>query len=147
VIALPWRDEEMVVAVAPGHPFAQLESISAEALDGEMFVGFDEDLPISREVQRYLREHKVEVDTVLHFDNLQMMKEAVAHGAGISVMPERVMQEDLRHGRLVAVRLRPATLFRPVRIIHRRKKVFTEAATGLLALLQGTDQPAMATPK
>jgi LysR family transcriptional regulator, transcriptional activator of the cysJI operon len=147
VIALPWRDEEMVVAVAPDHRLATRDSVLAEELDGEMFVGFDEDLPISREVERYLRDHKVEVDVVVHFDNLQTMKEAVAHGAGISIMPERVMQDDLKQGRLVAVPLRPATLFRPVRIIHRRRKVFTEAASGLLALLQGTDRPLMATGK
>ena len=139
VIALPWRDEEMVVAVAPDHPLARYESIPAESLNGESFVGFDEDLPISREVDRYLRDHKVEVNMVLHFDNLQMMKEAVAHGAGVSIMPERVMQDDLRQRRLVAVRLQPADLFRPVRIIHRRRKVFTEAASGLLTLLRETD--------
>lgn len=135
VVALPWRDEEMVVAVAPDHRLAKQTTIAAEALNGEPFVGFDEDLPISREVDRYLRDHKVEVDLVLHFDNLQMMKEAVAHGAGISIMPVRVMQEDLRQRRLVAVRLQPANLFRPVRIIHRRRKVFTEVAKGLLAIL------------
>lgn len=139
VIALPWRDEEMVVAVAPNHPLANRGSIPAGALEGEAFVGFDEDLPISREVDRYLREHKVDVDVVLHFDNLQMMKEAVAHGAGVSIMPERVMQEDLRQRRLAAVRLEPANLFRPVRIIHRRRKVFTEVASGLLALLREAD--------
>ncbi len=139
VIALPWRDEEMVVAVAPDHRLAERESVPAEELSGEAFVGFDEDLPISREVDRYLRDHKVDVNMVLHFDNLQMMKEAVAHGAGISIMPERVMQDDLRQRRLVAVRLRPADLFRPVRIIHRRRKVFTEAVSGLLALLRETD--------
>lgn len=139
VIALPWRDEEMVVAVAPDHPLAGRTSVAAEALNGEPFVGFDEDLPISREVDRYLREHKVEVDVVLHFDNLQMMKEAVAHSAGISIMPVRVMQEDLRQRRLVAVRLQPANLFRPVRIIHRRRKVFTEVANGLLSILRETN--------
>jgi len=139
VVALPWREEEMVVAVAPNHPLAKRKSVPAEALHGESFVGFDEDLPISREVDRYLRDHKVEVNTVLHFDNLQTMKEAVAHGAGISIMPERVMQDDLRQRRLLAVRLQPADLFRPVRIIHRRRKVFTETVSGLLTLLRETD--------
>jgi DNA-binding transcriptional LysR family regulator len=139
LLALPWREEEMVVAVAPHHRLASRETVPAAALDGEAFVGFDEDLPISREIDRYLREHRVEVDVVLHFDNLQIMKEAVAHGAGISIMPERVMQADLRQKRLVAVKLQPADLFRPVRIIHRRKKVFNEAASGLLAILREAD--------
>ncbi len=139
VIALPWRDEEMVVAVAPGHPLADRRSAPPEALRGEAFVGFDDDLPISREIDRYLRDQKVEVDVVVHFDNLQMIKEAVAHGAGISILPERVLHDDLRQHRLVAIRLQPADLFRPVRIIHRRRKIFTEVGSGLLALLLGKD--------
>ena len=136
VVAIPWREEEMVIAVAPNHRLANKHSVAPAALNGELFVGFDDDLPISAEVDRYLRTHKVTVDRVLHFDNLQMIKEAVAHGAGVSIMPERVMLEDVRQKRLVALRLRPAQLYRPVRIIHRRRKVFSEVTAGLLQLLQ-----------
>lgn len=136
VVALPWRDEEMVVAVAPNHRLARCKSVTLDALEGEAFVGFDEDLPIRHEIDRYLRDRRVSVEVVLHFDNLQMIKEAVVHGAGISIMPKRVMREDLAHGRLVALPLRPPELYRPVRIIHRRRKVFSEVTGGLLALLR-----------
>jgi LysR family transcriptional regulator, transcriptional activator of the cysJI operon len=139
VVALAWREEEMVVALAPSHPLAGARSIAAAELDGEQFVGFDEDLPIEDHVSRYLREQKVEVETTLRFDNLQMIKEAVAHGAGISIMPRRVMTADIEQGRLVAVRLLGPELFRPVRIIHRRRKVFNEVARGLLSLLQESE--------
>jgi DNA-binding transcriptional LysR family regulator len=139
VVALPWREEEMVVALAPSHPLAGARSIAAAELHGELFVGFDEDLPIQDHVSRYLREQKVDVETTLRFDNLQMIKEAVAHGAGISIMPRRVMTADIEQGRLVAVRLQGTELFRPLRIIHRRRKVFNEVARGLLSLLQESE--------
>lgn len=135
-VAVPWREEEMVVAVGPDHALAHRESISVAALTGERFIGFDDDLPIQAQVERYLREHKVNVELALHFDNLQMIKEAVAHGAGVSIMPWRVMREELQQGRMVALRLEPPELYRPVRIIHRRRKVFNEVTSGLLALLK-----------
>ena len=136
VVAIPWRDEEMVVAVAPDHRLASENSIPIEAVEGEGFVGFDEDLPIQDRIDRYLREHKVSVNVTLRFDNIEMIKQAVAHGAGMSIMPERVMREDMLQGRLVSLRLEPAELFRPVCIVHRRRKVFNEVATGLLDLLR-----------
>jgi len=136
IIALPWRLEEMVVAVAPNHRLARRKSIPPTALDGEHFIGFDDDLPIQSQIERYLRDHKVSVRMGLHFDNLEMIKEAVAHGAGLSIMPRRVMREDLDQGRMAALGLQPAELFRPVRIIHRRRKVFNEVTAGLLALLR-----------
>jgi len=135
VVAIPWRDEEMVVAVAPDHPLARESSIPISAIDGEGFVGFDDELPIQDQIDRYLREHKVAVNVTLRFDNIEMIKQAVAHGAGISIMPERVMREDMMQGRLLALRLEPAELYRPVHIVHRRRKVFNEVARGLLALL------------
>lgn len=137
VVALPWREEEMVVAVGPQHPLAGHEQIAAEALEGESFIGFDDDLPIQSQIERFLHEHRVNVEVVLRFDNLEMIKQAVAHGAGLSIMPERVLREDQRTGRLAAVRLQPAELFRPVRIVHRRRKVLSEAMTGLLGVLRG----------
>ena len=136
VVALPWREEEMVVAVAPSHRLARQHTVAPAALNGELFVGFDDDLPIEDHIHRYLRDRKVNVETTLRFDNLQMIKEAVAHGAGIGIMPRRVMNEDVAQGRLLALRLRPAELYRPVRIVHRRRKVFNETTRGLLALLQ-----------
>src|ERR1700758_5247210 len=65
VIALPWREEEMVVAVAAQHPLAGRDSISAKDLEGETFVGFDDDLPIQDQIERYLREYKVSVEVTL----------------------------------------------------------------------------------
>jgi DNA-binding transcriptional LysR family regulator len=125
----------MVVAVTPEHPFAYRECIQAEDLAGQAFVGFDDDLPIHHEIERYLRDHRVNVDVVFRFDNIQMIKEAVTHGVGISIMPERVMHAELAQGRLVALKLRDGDLFRPVFIVHRRKKVFNQVAQGLMEIL------------
>jgi DNA-binding transcriptional LysR family regulator len=140
VVALPWREEEMVVSVAPRHPLAAQKEISPIELEGELFVGFDDDLPIQQQIDRYLRENKVTIEMALRFDNIQMIKEAVALAAGISIMPERVIRADIEQGRLVAVRLRPATLFRPVRIVHRRRKTFNEVTAGLIAILREEQQ-------
>ena len=136
VVALPWRDEEMVAAVAPQHPLAKKKRIKASELDGQTFIGFDDDLPIQSHIERYLKEHRVKVDWTMHFDNLQMIKEAVAHEAGVSIMPRRVMEEEVAAGRMVALRLDPPELYRPVRIVHRRRKAFTTPMAGLLELLR-----------
>jgi DNA-binding transcriptional LysR family regulator len=141
VVALPWRQEEMVVAVSPEHALAGRPFARAADLEGEPFIGFDEDLPIQQDIDRYLRDHRVEVDVVFRFDNLQMIKEAVSHGVGISIMPQRVMRAELSQRRLVALKLESGDLFRPVYIVHRRRKVFTELAQGLLEVLLSEAPP------
>ncbi len=138
VTVLPWRQEQMAIAASPYHPLAKDSEISPQDLDGVDFIGFDEDLPIRKDIDRFLREHHVRVNVTLHFDNIQMIKEAVAHGSGVSIMPARVMEEEVAQGRIVPIRIAGYELFRPVGIVHRRKKRFHRAGQALLELLQGS---------
>jgi DNA-binding transcriptional LysR family regulator len=143
VTVLPWRREEMAVAASPYHRLAANSEVRPEDLEGLDFIAFDEDLPIRKDIDRFLREHHVHVNVTLHFDNIQMIKEAVAHGSGVSIMPARVMEEEVGQGRLVPIRIAGFELYRPVGIVHRRKKRFHRAGQALLELLQA---PASFTP-
>jgi DNA-binding transcriptional LysR family regulator len=136
ITVIPWRQEEMVLAASPDHPLAKRGKIRPEDLNGVDFIDFDEDLPIRREVDRFLREHEIEVIHTLHFDNLQMIKEAVAHRAGVSILPARIMRDEVTQGRLAAIPLAVSELYRPLGIIHRKKKRFHAAAQAFLELLR-----------
>lgn len=137
IMVLPWREELMQVAVPPSHRLASQSEATPADLNGENFIGFDEDLSIRRELDRYLRAHGVVVHLVMHFDNIQTIKEAVALGSGISILPERTMHREIEQGRLVAVRLDAPDLVRPVGIVHRRKKKLNRAVQAFLGLLVG----------
>jgi LysR family transcriptional regulator, transcriptional activator of the cysJI operon len=137
---IPWRQEEMVLATAPDHRLAKKAAairgpIPMDDLNGIDFVGFDEELPIRADVDRFFREKGVEVNVSVHFDNIEMIKEAVAHRVGVSIMPHRVMREDIRQKRLAAIRMAGASLYRPLGIIHRKTKRFQPVAQAFLDLL------------
>ena len=140
IAAIPWRREEMQVAVPPSHSLARRTEIYPADLEGQSFVGFDEDLSIRREIDRFFREHGVEVNLVMHFDNIHTIKEAVALGTGISILPARTMQAEIEQGRMVAVKLHAPDLVRPLGVIHRKRKKLSRAAQAFLELL--TMQPA-----
>jgi DNA-binding transcriptional LysR family regulator len=131
---LPWREERMAVAAAPSHPLAGREMLEPEDLAGQDFVAFDEDLPIGHEIDHFLRDRGIEVNVTMHFDNMQSVKEAVALGSGISILPVRPMRAEIEQGRLMAIAIREE-LVRPVGIIHRRRKKFHRAAQCFLDML------------
>jgi DNA-binding transcriptional LysR family regulator len=135
ITVIPWRREEMVLAASPYHLLAAKSEVTPADLNGVDFIGFDEELPIRREVDRFFREHQIEVNQMFHFDNLQMIKEAVAHRVGVSIMPARAMLEEMGQGRLVAIPIAAQELFRPLGIIHRKKKRFQRVAQAFLDLL------------
>lgn len=135
VTASPWREEPMVVACNPHHRFARRKSIRVAELSGEAFIGFDEDLPISREIERFLKEHGVRVQVPLRFDNIQSMKEALRIEPAVSILPLPMLASDVAEGRLVAIRLEEP-LTRPLGVLQRRKKVLTAAARAFLEVLR-----------
>ena len=83
----------MVVVAAQTHPLAGLSSVLPASLNGVEFVGFDDDLPIQQHGRSASSKSMAcTVKMALHFDNLQMIKEAVMHRVGVSIMPVRVIQ-------------------------------------------------------
>lgn len=117
--AIPWRDEEMVLAVHPKHRFAKLDAVEIGQLDGEKFVNFDPDLSIRRAIDRFLRKHGVQVETALDFDNIENIKRAVEIPAGVAILPEPTVAREVQAGTLAAVRFRDHRLVRPLAILHR----------------------------
>jgi len=137
--AIPWREERMTVAVYPSHRFALRpagqRTVAPSDLQNELFISFDEEVMIRRELDRFFREHDVSVSIVMQFDNIQSIKEAVALGSGISILPERAMLAEVEQRRLVSIPLEAPELMRPVGVIHRKKRKLSRAAREFLGLV------------
>jgi DNA-binding transcriptional LysR family regulator len=144
IAAIPWREEEMQLAVPPSHPFAARTEVEPWELTGQDFIAFDEDLTIRHDLDRFFRGQSVEVRVVMHFDNIQTIKEAVALGNGIAILPARTMQQEIEQSRLVAVRLNAPGLVRPIGVVHRKRKTLTRAARAFLELLDTPELPTAA---
>ena len=144
---IPWRQEEMAVCVPPTHMLAQSNVLVPSDLAGHDFVAFDEELTIRRELDRFFREQGVELKIAMAFDNIQVIKEAVALGSGVSVLPARTFQAEIEQGRLVAIPLLAPELKRPVGIVHRKRKRFNRATQSFLELLQEKPEPVTVAPR
>jgi DNA-binding transcriptional LysR family regulator len=70
----------------------------------------------------------------MRFDNIQSMKEALRLGPAVSILPAPMLQTDVYEGRLKTIPL-SAPLFRPLGIIHRRRRTFQRAAQVFIELL------------
>jgi DNA-binding transcriptional LysR family regulator len=133
---IPLRSENMVVVCNLTHPLTKHHILSAEHLQGEDFVAFDRDLHIRKEIDRYLRQHSVNLRVAMEFDNIETIKQAVQIGTGISILPEPTVRAEMKAGTLVAIPLTDPEMHRPIGIIHRQRKVFTPTATKFIEMLQ-----------
>ncbi len=134
------RSERMVLICHPDHALASQSAVTAEHLDGEVFIGFDRDLNIRKEIDRYLRQRSVKVRVVMEFDNIETIKQAIQIGAGVSILPEPTIRDETADRSLVAVRLIAPELRRPIGIIHRQRKVFGPTIGKFIELLQESQE-------
>lgn len=133
---IPLRSERMVLVCHCDHRLAREDAVTAEHLQDQDFVGFDPDLSIRKEIDRTLQQRGVKIRRVMEFDNIETIKQAVAIGAGVSILPEPTVREEARNGTLAMVRLIAPEMRRPIGIIHRQRKAFSPAANRFIELLR-----------
>ena len=134
--AIEWRRERMVLVCHPRHPLASRTLVAPEDLARKDFVSFDQGLSIRRALDRFFREHNVQREVALEFDNIQMIKEALSFNQGVSILPERTVRQEVAEGRLTAIPIAAEGLVRPVGILFRRRKQFSRATQQFLRFLQ-----------
>ena len=134
--ALPWRQEEMVLVCSPKNPLAEHPYVYPRQLSNQNVVHFDKDLVIRKQVDRFLREQGAHIEVVLEFDNIENIKQAVAIGAGVALLPEPSVRREVKSRTLVAVPITGRRLYRPLGIIHRRRPRLSVTASAFIDLLR-----------
>ena len=136
---IPWRQERMAVAVSAKSPLATKVWMRPSDLEGQEFVGFDDDIPIAGAVTAYLAEAGVQVKKEMQFDNMASVKEAVAVGSGFSILPVRQLRAEVEAGRIAAIRLDNPPIYRPLGIIHLAQKRFNRTTDLFLEVLRDSE--------
>jgi DNA-binding transcriptional LysR family regulator len=137
---VPWRTEKLVLACAPGHRLARRRSVRLAELAGQPFIAFERDIPTRKTIDRVLRSHRVPVDTVMEFDNVETIKRSVEVGTGIAILPATTVTTESRSGMLAIADFAEGPFTREVGIIHRRGRVLSAPAQTFIRLLVGLPQ-------
>ena len=100
---VPLRKDRMVLVCHPQHPFAKLKTIPIASLTGQKFIGFEPDIPTRKAIDKIFRDHGVTVQTVMEFDNVETVKRAVEIDAGVSILPQTTIAQEVSKATLVQV--------------------------------------------
>ncbi|MFO1487800.1 MAG: LysR family transcriptional regulator [Verrucomicrobiota bacterium] len=133
---IPLRKDALLMICHPAHPFAKLKSTKLKTIAGQKFVGFEPDIPTRKALDKILKEYNVEVNTVMEFDNIETVKRAVEIDAGISIVPESTVVQEISKQTLAAVRLEDGDFFRPLAVIYKKNKVLSPAMKQFIAVLK-----------
>jgi DNA-binding transcriptional LysR family regulator len=133
---LPLRKDPLVLICHPDHPFAKLKGVKLKTLSGQKFVNFEADIPTRKALDRVFRERRIQVDSVMEFDNIETVKRAVEIDAGISIVPQSTVLQEVAKETLVSVPVEDAVLFRPIAVLYKKNKVLSPAMKQFIATLK-----------
>lgn len=134
---VPLRKESMVLAVYPQHPFAKSKGVRLKDLQGQKFVGFEQDIPTRKAIDKVLKEAGVTIQYVMEFDNIETVKRAVEIEAGIAIVPQSTISPEVNKNTLAEVKIDDGDLVRPLAAIYKKGKVLSPAMKQFLAALKG----------
>ena len=133
---VPLRKDVMVLICHPQHPLAKLKTIKLTDIAAQKFIGFEPDIPTRKAIDKILKEHGVEVNNIMEFDNVETVKRAVEIDAGISIVPQGTILQEVAKQTLAEVKFEDAEFFRPLAAIYKKNKVLSPAMKQFLAMLK-----------
>jgi DNA-binding transcriptional LysR family regulator len=134
---IPFMEDKLVLICNPNHRFANRKNLELTELAEERFIGFDPDIPTRKATDQIFKEAKMEVEPVMEFDNIETVKRAVEIDAGIAIIPQTTIQNEIKQGLLKCIPLKGPQFIRPLAIIHRKGRVLTPAMKKFITNLTG----------
>ena len=132
---LPFRDDHLVLITHPNHPLAKKGEVELKELTGLKFIGFDPDIPTRKAVDQIFRDHKLDIEPVMEFDNIETVKRAVEIDHCVAIVPYATVMTESRQGSLAALKFKGKDFTRPLAILHRKGRVLTPAMKKFLETL------------
>ncbi len=137
---VPLRKDPLVLICHPQHPFAKSKNVKLKSLAGQKFIGFEPDIPTRKALDRILKDNHVSVEHVMEFDNIETVKRAVEIDAGISIVPQGTILQEVSKQTLVQVQLEDGEFYRPLAAIYKKNKVLSPAVKQFLAILKKAEK-------
>ena len=115
--AEPWVQDELVMIVPRGHPFARRRSVRAPAIAAEAYIAREEGSSTRGVAERYLAGLGVTLTPAMELGSTEAIREAVAAGLGVALVSRHAVLA--RDRRIVAVRLAGPRWTRDLLIVRR----------------------------
>lgn len=131
-----FEDELLVLACSPKHPLAGEKEADIHKLQFERFIAFEKEVPTRLWIDGLLSRYNTVVRPVMEFDNIETIKRAVEINAGVSILPQATILQEVASGTLRAIPFSNERFVRPTGILVRKGRAMSQTARYLLDLLR-----------
>jgi DNA-binding transcriptional LysR family regulator len=128
---IPFHEEELVLVVAPAHPFARRSDVAMADLGGQHLIMFDRASSYYEITTAALVAAGVQTRSMMELDNIEAAKKMVERGLGVAVLPRTAVDRETAAGVLRLVKVADAPPMKRSIVAMRRRDA--GPASGLVA--------------
>ena len=133
IVTLPLWEEELVLIVPPGHPFAAGDTIDTSEIKDQPFIMSETGSGVRAITEEIFLRAGLSPRVVMELGENEAVKRAVAAGLGIAIISARVAKRELEAGSLLAVRLAGQKMLRIFHMIHHKDKHLSPLVRAFMA--------------
>jgi len=140
----PLYEEELVLVVAPNHPFVRKRTVNVADVGSEQLIMFDRTSSYYEVTQAAFLSAGVPLPGLMELDSIEAAKKMVEHGLGVALLPRTAVAREVAAGALGLVEVTGAAPMKRSIVAMRRRDAgeASGAVRSFLELL--ADRPAEA---
>ena len=127
--------ERLVIIATPENEIAGRKRMKLSDIEGCKFIGFSQDVPTRKGIDKLFRESGASVDTVLTFDDVETVKRAVIVEGAVAIVPESAVSHEVKTGILVSVDISGVDAIRPIGVVKKRTRATSPALREFLEMV------------
>lgn len=128
-------EEKLVVVACPDHPLTKKERVEAKDFSGESWIFTEAGCSYRSIMEAVLRDAEATIDMTLEFGSLEAIKQCVAYGLGIALVPYIAVAEEVKNGTLAILPFSHPEVRVYRQLIYHKKKWMSQALLYFLELL------------
>jgi DNA-binding transcriptional LysR family regulator len=139
--AIPFMENPLVIVAPPNHRLAGKKNIPLKELEKEIFLTREPGSGTRGAMQRFFRQHKLNVTTGMEMGSLSAIKQSVQAELGLGLLQKGAIEVELTMGRLVELDFRDLPIQRHWYVVlHKGKRLSVAADAFKLLLINEADE-------
>lgn len=130
--------DELVLALPGKHPWANGQLVSFEEVLTLPFIFFNHNFFIQQVLENILSGYRVNV--VLQFSSLEMIKNAIMRGLGVSLLPYSSIKFELEHGQLAIANCNIFRVPRHIVLMYKRNNMMPNIVESFIKFLSNVGE-------
>jgi DNA-binding transcriptional LysR family regulator len=137
VVARQFMDNPLVVIGRPDHPLARLDRVPLERLGEEAMIAREPGSGTQASIERFYAQKGLEFRTSCEVNTNEAVKQAVAAGLGLGIVPLRTIELELETRRLTVLPVEDFPIMRHWFLLHRADRRLPLASRAFCDLFLG----------